>query len=265
MSNYFEKFPKNLYSFGNAEDPVYFQRLSKYVDLIDQFKDDVGAYLEYEILEGERPDTLAYRLYGKSEYEWTFYSMNERLRETGWPMKLQDLYLHAQTKAYKDYTCQINVTPDSAQVALWGTPQIARQMILSDLASLYNVGQDVIVGQQKGVVTNKNLAVAEITVRIDSAVSNPSIPLNQNFLSYGDGITNAVNLVNTKYEYEGTHHYNDSDGKEYDFFYETRVTTVPVTNLDYLISQNQDSRKIRVIKKQHIDKIVGEHKRLTSR
>ena len=265
MSNYFENFPKNLYSFGDAEDPVLFQRLSKFVDLIDQVKDDVGAYLEYEILEGDRPDTLAYRLYGKSEYEWTFFLMNERLRESGWPMRLQDVYDFAQKKAYTNYTCKIDVTPDSAQVTLWGTEAIAERMILSNLASLYTVGQDVIVGQQKGVVTGKNLAVAEITVRIDSAAASPEIPLNQNFLSYGDGASNALTLVSTKYEYEGTHHYLDSDGLEYDFYYETRVTTVPVTNLEHMIAQNQDSRKIRVIKKQFIDKIVGEHKRLTSR
>lgn len=265
MSNYFENFPKNLYSFGDGENPVYFQRLSKYVDLIDQVKDDIGAYIEYEILEGDRPDTLSYRLYGKSEYEWTFFSMNERLRETGWPMRLQDVYNHAQTKAYTNYTCIIDPTPDSDQVVLWGDSSTASQMILSNIAPLYNVGQEVILGPNFGVVTGKNLAVGEITLRIDSAVGDPTVPLNQTTLSYRDGFSNALTLVDTKYEYEGIHHYIDSDGEEYDFFYETRTTAVPVTNLEYMIAQNQDSRKIRVIKKQYIDKIVGEHKRLTSR
>ena len=229
MSNYFENFPRNLYRFGDGEDPVYFQRLSKYVDLIDQVRDDVGGYLEYEILEGDRPDTLAHRLYGKGEYEWTFFSMNERLRETGWPMKLQDVYDYAQTKAYKNYTCNINLEVDSASLALYGDSASGQQMLLS------------------------------------GAIANPITPLNQTYLSYGDGTSNVLSLTSSKYEYEGTHHFVDSAGDEIDYFYSNAAGKIPVTNLEYLIAQNQESRKIRVIKKQFIDKIVGEHKRLTSR
>ena len=248
MSNYFENFPRNLYRFGNGEDPVYFQRLSKYVDLIDQVRDDVGGYLEYEILEGDRPDTLAHRLYGKGEYEWTFFSMNERLRETGWPMKLQDVYEYAQTKAYKNYTCNINLEVDSASLALYGDSVSGQQMLLSGIAPLYDVGQAVILGQQQGI-----------------AIANPITPLNQTYLSYGDGTSNVLSLTSSKYEYEGTHHFIDSAGDEIDYFYSNAAGKIPVTNLEYLIAQNQESRKIRVIKKQFIDKIVGEHKRLTSR
>jgi len=265
MSNYFENFPSNLYSFGDGENPVYFQRLSRYVDLIDQVKDDIGGYIEYEILEGDRPDTLAYRLYGTSEYEWTFFSMNERLRETGWPMKLQDVYDYAQTKAYKNYTCNINLEVDSDALILYGDSASGQQMLLSGLAPLYDIGQAVILGEQQGVVTAKNLAVGEITVRIDSAIANPITPLNQTYLSYDDGVSNVLSLTSSKYEYEGTHHFVDSAGDEIDYFYSNAVGKIPVTNLEYLIAQNQESKRIRVIKKQFIDKIVGEHKRLTSR
>ena len=66
MSKYFENFPKVFYLFGEEESPVLFQQLTRYVDLIDILRDTTGAYIEYEIRDGDRPDTLAHRLYGKS-------------------------------------------------------------------------------------------------------------------------------------------------------------------------------------------------------
>ena len=159
----------------------------------------------------------------------------------------------------------INLEVDSDALILYGDSASGQQMLLSGLASLYDIGQAVILGEQQGVVTAKNLAVGEITVRIDSAIANPITPLNQTYLSYDDGVSNVLSLTSSKYEYEGTHHFVDSAGDEIDYFFSNAVGKIPVTNLEYLIAQNQESKRIRVIKKQFIDKIVGEHKRLTSR
>ena len=107
MSNYFENFPKVLYLFGDEEEPVLFQKLTQYVELIDTIRDDQGAYIEYEIRDGDRPDTLSYKLYGKSEYDWTFFLMNERLRETGWPKDTKQLYEYAQNTLFPNYTAKL--------------------------------------------------------------------------------------------------------------------------------------------------------------
>jgi len=89
--SYFADFPLAYYKFGDNEPPVIFQNLTTYLDLIDQIKDDASIYETYTILDGERPDTLSYKLYGDSTYHWTFFLMNEKLKVGGWPLKTQTL------------------------------------------------------------------------------------------------------------------------------------------------------------------------------
>lgn len=244
MSNYFERFPKVLYLFGDEKQPVLFQQLTRYVDLIDTLRNETGTYIEYEIRDGDRPDTLSYKLYGKSEYDWTFFLMNERLREVGWPKTLAQLYTHAQEKMFKNYTAKLGLTASDSATA-------------RGLADKYPVGQAVLVQGSDGIVTRKNLNVGEITISSDSDITGKSA------MSYADG-TNLLALGNVVYEYQGVHHYEDDSGNWVDFFYDN-TTKIPITNLEFLIAQNDEAKKIRVIKKQYIEKVVGEFKRLIER
>jgi len=248
MSNYFQNFPKVLYLFGDEEEPVLFQQLTKYVDLVDTLRDNTGAYIEYEIRDGDRPDTLSYRLYGKSEYDWTFFLMNERLRETGWPKSLSQLYSYAQSTFFPNYTAKLAITEADSATA-------------RSLADKYPVGQAVLVQGSDGVVVRKNLDLGEITISSDSDITGKTA------LSYADG-TNLIALSATVYEYQGTHHYEGDSDQWLDFFYDrTGVVPVklPITNLEYLVAENDLSRKIRVLKKEYVEKVVGEFKRLIER
>ena len=250
MSNYFENFPKVLYLFGDEQEPVLFQKLTQYVDLIDTIRDDQGAYIEYEIRDGDRPDTLSYRLYGKSEYDWTFFLMNERLRETGWPKDTKQLYEYAQNTLFPNYTAKLGFQErDSADARTF--------------AKLYPVGQDVLVQGSQGVVVRKNVDLGEMTISSDSDITGKSA------VTYADG-TNLYALSGIAYEYQGIHHYEDDSENWVDFFYQTDSAVgglgkIPITNLEFLEQQNTDSRKIRVIKKEYIEKVVGEFKRLLER
>lgn len=242
MSTYFQNFPRVLYLFGNEEEPILFQQLTKYVDLIDTIRDNVGAYIEYEIRDGDRPDTLSYRLYGRADYDWTFFLMNERLRETGWPMPLGELYERIQTRMFPNYTARFGLTEaDSAEIR--------------NLATKYPVGQNVLVQGSQGIVVSKNLDVAEITISSDSDLTG------KNSITYADG-SNFTALSGTVYEYQGTHHYENDSGEWVDFFYSNTVNKIPITNLERVIDQNDASKRIRVIKKEYIEKVVGEFKRL---
>lgn len=250
MSNYFENFPKVLYLFGDEQEPVLFQKLTQYVDLIDTIRDDQGAYIEYEIRDGDRPDTLSYRLYGKSEYDWTFFLMNERLRETGWPKDTKQLYEYAQNTLFPNYTAKLGFQErDSADARTF--------------AKLYPVGQDVLVQGSQGVVVRKNVDLGEMTISSDSDITGKSA------VTYADG-SNLYALSGIAYEYQGIHHYEDDSENWVDFFYQTDSAVgglgkIPITNLEFLEQQNTDSRKIRVIKKEYIEKVVGEFKRLLER
>ena len=279
MSKYFTNFPTVPYLFGNEDQPVQFQKLSKYADTIDSFRELTSTYIEYEIRDFERPDTLAYSLYGKPEYEWTFFLMNERLREVGWPMATYELQLAAKNRYFKNYVAKLNVSTAEEMAAF---------------ANIYNVGQNVTfaetttsvknlttqlgpkiltqgnlkittqttvtVAQLPGTVIHKDLDVGEITISMD----NNQNPVGETVLSYVDG-TNPVTLSNTVYEYEGTHHYENTDGEWVNKFLDPSDVTlnaIPVTNLEYLTLQNDEARRIRIIKKDNIEAVVGEFKRL---
>jgi hypothetical protein len=247
MSNYFKNFPRVAYRFGDEDQPVSYQKLSKYVDVIDTLQENISSYIEYEIRDFDRPDTLSHRFYGTSEYEWTFFLMNDRLRESGWPLAVQDLYEAAQNDFYKNYTCKLDIsTADSA----------------AQFASLYPVGQSVLVGDKEGIVVHKDLDLGEIVVSSDSDLTTSMA------ISYADPdsdrtLTVHAPLTNTVYEYEGTHHYENDSGEWVNIFLDDNtLNAIPKTNLEYLVDQNDQSKRIRIIRKQDIQTVVAEYKRL---
>ena len=95
--NYFDKFPQVDYRFGNNELPVKFQDLTIYIDALDQLKEYGAFYENYNIQNGERPDHVSYKLYENTEYYWTFFLLNDKLREQGWPISNSLLYGTAQS------------------------------------------------------------------------------------------------------------------------------------------------------------------------
>jgi hypothetical protein len=48
-----------------------------YVDLLDIAKDDAAFYTYYDIQNGDRPDQVSQKLYGRSDLHWTFAIMND--------------------------------------------------------------------------------------------------------------------------------------------------------------------------------------------
>lgn len=94
--SFFSNFPVIDYKFGNEVDTALFQNLTVYVDLIDQVIDNSSLYTTYTIQDGERPDSLSFKLYGTVDHYWTFYLLNSKLRIQGWPLTYQEQYTQAE-------------------------------------------------------------------------------------------------------------------------------------------------------------------------
>ena len=259
MSNYFSKFPKIAYLFGNEDQPVEYQKLSKYSDVIDQIRESISTYTEYEIKDFERPDTLSYMMYGTDEYEWTFFLMNERLRETGWPLSVNDLYDAAQKDFFKNYTAKLDLT---AVINSGAASDSAAALSL--FADIYPMGKEVLVDGASGVVVMKNLDVAEIVISADTDITtSTSLEYAEPILE--NPLTSDTVLTNTVYEYEGTHHYENDSGDWVSIILDPpskTINAIPKTNLDFFVDENDKSKRIRVIKKQNIQSVVAEYKRL---
>ena len=84
---FFNQFPKITYSVQNNAIRNAITDYFRYVDVIDRLAQNTYAYSAVDILDGERPDTLSYRLYGTPDYYWTFFITNDFLKDglSAWP------------------------------------------------------------------------------------------------------------------------------------------------------------------------------------
>lgn len=89
---YFNKFPKIRYAVNG--DELSFVDISRMVKINKSrsILDTVTDYMFYTIPDGVRPDVLSHMLYGKPDYYWTFFAINEHLKGNlyyDWPLSYQ--------------------------------------------------------------------------------------------------------------------------------------------------------------------------------
>lgn len=238
MPNFFREFPKVDYRFGDNTSTNRFDNISVYIDIIDQIKDNPAFYEKYSILENERPDQLSNKLYDSPFYHWTFFLLNDGLRESGWPvsnMKVFDL-----AKKYYPHT---TVTTED------------------EIASLFLVGTRV-NGKSStttGTVIAKNLDLGQIIIETDGVF------LNGEQIEEEDNIERTAVVYSSSDQYLSVHHYEDADGNWVDidpFNQSSSGLNVSVTYLDRLRAKNDSLREIKVIRPSALASVVGEYKRL---
>lgn len=104
--SYFQNFKTIPYDFTLGGD------YRNIIDFTPNFKvkssliDEHSLYDYYIIGNGERPDIVSYKIYGTTEYYWTFFVINEHLREglRQWPLSDYELS-EATYKKYGNYAC----------------------------------------------------------------------------------------------------------------------------------------------------------------
>ena len=284
---FFKNFPKVRYKFGDAEAPVSFRKLSTYVDVLDRVVNNISTYNKITIKDYDRPDTLAYQLYGKPEYYWTFFVMNENLREQGWPIPQKELLTFIK-KAYPGVAVQLYGTLDVNSV---DTPlSIFTQFpIYTDSTNTtkfdYTITGDTTLSGF--TIDYINYDIGQIVFNRPSTLSDADWEAWSNNISSitwsNDGVSYATNVGTVFYaktaEWLGTHHYENGDGENIvgrylnDVSTEDGDTLIDPTDLstanaytrktyyDYVDEQNTDLRQIKVIKPNLIRTIVSEYNR----
>ena len=144
---YFNEFPKLQYKFGNEVDPVIFQDISLYSDVVDQIKDSISFLNLHTIQEGFRPDQVSIQLYGTSLYYWTFFLLNDNIRQQGWPLTRPELASYIQ-KVFPNTTLTVRDV---------------------DLPTKFKVGQTVSGGTSgaSGIIIRRNLDLGQIVIEGD--------------------------------------------------------------------------------------------------
>jgi len=224
---YFYNYPLIDYKFGNETYPVTFQNISAYVDIIDNIKDDIAFYTKYTILDGDRPDIVSKKIYGSPDFYFTFYIMNDNLRERGWPLNARDL----EDRIRLNHPNFVVTTKDN----------ISNKLLVGNIVNGNTSGAS-------GVIIKRQLDLGQLVIKLDKG--SPDFDKNEVIThDTGTGIESAIITTATK-EYLSVHHYVDENGEwqDVDPFQDPPSIYKPVLVEDWYSEQNNELKQIRVIK-----------------
>ena len=227
--SYFTVFPKTMYEFDN--ELVATTNLAADAEVLDEVRLSSSFYQDYYIMNGERPDHVAFNFYGDPQLHWVMYLMNPKLREQGWPMSQAEL-VDKVKKDHPNSTLTIDV----------------------DITSLLSVGQEIkgYTSEAIGTIVHINLDLGQVTVRTDGTFQAGEL--------IQDTATSAVyafTLVGVVKEHLAVHHY-EINGEFVDINpYDISLLAIPITIKEFYIRENDGLKQIRLIKPDAINQVVS--------
>lgn len=253
---FFNRFPKIDYKFGSLKTTNEYTNLSVYVDIIDQIKDDATTYELYQIQDGERPDVISDRLYGNSIYGWTFYILNDHIREQGWPLSYADL---------REY---ITETLPGVCFEISGTNVNSSGVTQHKMTEQFPIGTNVFgtLSGATGVVYNRNVNLGQLFVTCTSVNSFSNGEIINDVASGSP--TYSLTTDSVSLAYQAIHHYEDEDGTWIDIDPTTCLNPsgyMPVTYEEYMESQNEGLSRIKVLKPGLISRFASLYKEALER
>ena len=108
--SYFRELPEIQYQSpiedrNSSLDYVTAKNLFRRVKLRDDLQNVFTLFNKYQITEGERPDTVAEKLYGSSDYDWVVLLTAGIINVYDqWPLSDKDLYQYAENKYGNELT-----------------------------------------------------------------------------------------------------------------------------------------------------------------
>ena len=230
--SYFREFPKEIYRFVNGNTALM-QNLSLYVDIVDQVKENSSFYKNYYIRDGERPDNVSHRLYENPRLHWTFYIMNDHIREHGWPLTQTSII----EKAQEDFP---NITLNTQD----------------DIDMFSKVTTVVSQSGAKGNLVRIDTSLGQVVI---DPIDDSEFLVDDTISDFDGIVAQTATVLSVENEYLSAHHYVDNEGNITDYRTKDGWNTglFEMTNLEYYQKQNEDLRQIRVIKPSSIATVTS--------
>ena len=200
--------------------------------------------MEYTIQEFERPDQLSYKIYGNEGFHWTFFMLNDNIRERGWPLSNEEVI----EKAVGLYPNTVLTT--RAQITSLN-PTITTE-------SIFQVGRTV-SGNTSGAtatINHRHLDLGQIVVtNLTGTFVNGETLSSTN----ADGDVETIILESSSLEYNAAHHYENVAGETVDIdpTVGPGVLLTEVTYLDRVVNDNEELKQIKIIKPSVINQITN--------
>lgn len=291
MSRFFDKFPlvqytlnKQLYSEYDTATNLLFR-----VGLIrDVMENNISAYYYYAVLDGERPEIIAEKVYGDAEAHWIIlYANNIYDPYYDWPMDSRtfDSYITdkygsiawAQTN-YHHYEKVITRENPAAQVTMVTSFEVNDKKLTNDVLSIidyeinYNIGEPVFIGASYGDNTYSGTVMAWSNSNGYIVLANTTgTARSYDFLIGANSAANGT-VISTTVPSVPMDAYNTLvDTTDY-ASYEVGGRTVReiisrnrVSYYDYELELNESKRLIKIIQPQYYNQIISELNNLTGR
>ena len=241
---YFKNFQKLNYLYGNEPVPIITQNLSRYVDIIDQVKDDISFLTFYNIKEGYRPDQVSVELYDTPLHYWTFYLLNDNIRQQGWPL----VNLEFQTYIKKIFPNTVLTTREN-------------------ISTKFKVGQTV-TGNASGVsgkIIRRNLDLGQVIIegKVSFTTSGETVTSTNS-----SGVAESIAIVSASDEHKAANYYTDTSGGIVDLGVDDDGNLLApgalkneITNEQAYYNVNESLRLIKVIRPNLINTLVTSYKK----
>lgn len=110
---FFKNFPNEKYDFDGQGKFQNIKNIFRSVRALPTFIDEFTSYKLYDIINGERPDIISTKLYGRPDFYWTFFVINDFLHDgyRAWPLSQEDLLEYLE-KQYEGYVITTDPKPE---------------------------------------------------------------------------------------------------------------------------------------------------------
>lgn len=97
--SYFSYFPKILYDIsGNKNDRIVTDLFNK-LKVREKIINEISLYSTVDVIDGDTPESLAYKYYGDTEYHWVILLINNIVdRYYGWPLTVEQFESYINDK-----------------------------------------------------------------------------------------------------------------------------------------------------------------------
>lgn len=237
--SYFRNFTRELYDVFDDGNPQLITNLTMYSSTVQKQFDDISFYSYYTIADGSRPDNVSVTLYDTPNYYWTFFIVNDHLKNsyTDWPKSSADLREYTEAK----YPNIAMTTEDS-----FGRDNMAGKLYVGEIVR----GQ---ISNAFGRIVAKYPTLGYITLEVISGtfrVEGEAI-IGQS----GDSIVCNATI-------------KEADAPEYHVDVVTGLRaekrlagTSTVTKYEHLLDINNKNSFIRVVKPDYISTFVNEFRK----
>jgi len=258
--SFFRNFPKVNYDyFGNGVQSKVID-IFRFVQPAKDFKDELGAYSFYEVQEGDRPDVVSQKLYNTPEYYWTFFLVNEHLRNgiSAWPLS-SDEFNKFIDEEYSGIviTCRPQYNYDGDGLL---------QSIENSVAGKFRIGEQVVgfLSGATGFIESKDATSQQLVIRDVQGV------FRKEELIRGNSTEDSIESYEVYDRQLAPRHYEDDKGRIVNSSIHISGGTPPqqlnlITNREFEEELNNQRSKIRVIREEFIFEFADRYQELLNR